>query len=372
MAATVQQILAVVEEQAPPSLALAWDRIGLQIGSRNREVHTLAVALEPSVNVVSGALTAGAQMLLTHHPLLFQPLDRLDPDTPLGKVVRLAVQHDLAVAAAHTNLDVAPHGVNDYLAQVLELENIRVLEETGRDGWLKLAVFVPLGYEDRVRQALCDDRVGVIGPYSQCSFSMRGEGTFLPEAGAHPFQGQTGHLNRVPESRLEVLLPASRMSHVISRLRAAHPYEEPAFDLYPLSTPGLSQGLGRIGEWDPPRRFSEVLPRLKEIFHTPTIKLAGQPPAAIGTVALCGGSGGELLSLAAARGVDLFLSGDLRYHQVAPWSSAPLAICDLGHYATEALFIPVWVQDLKVRLAAAGLEVTVILDRWGGDPFTYV
>ncbi len=364
--------MAIVEDQAPAAWALPWDRVGLQIGSPTQEVQVLAVALEPSVAVVAGAIKAGAQMLLTHHPLFFQPLERLDPQTPWGRAVQLAVQHDLAVAAAHTNVDVAPQGVNDFLADTLELVNVRVLEETGRDSLMKLVVFVPLGYEDRLRQAICDDLVGVIGAYSQCSFAAQGEGTFFPAAGAHPFLGETSRLNRVPESRLEIILPESRLPISIARLRASHPYEDPAFDLYPLKNPGDKRGLGRIGEFDPPRQFADVLRWLKEIFQTTVIKLAGQPPSLVATVALCGGSGGELLPLAVKAGADLFVSGDLRYHQVAPWSQAQLAICDLGHYATEALFIPHWAGQLRQRLAAAHLEVEIITDRWGADPFRYV
>lgn len=372
MAATVRQIVALVEQHAPPYLALEWDRVGLQIGHPDQEVSILVVALEPSEPVLHGAVAAGAQMVLTHHPLLFQPLGHIRLDTPYGRLFSLILKHDLALAAAHTNLDIAMDGLNDFLAQRLELIRVRVLQETYSDRFAKLAVFVPIGYEDRVRHALFDDRTGVIGRYEHCSFAARGEGTYRPLAGAQPFRGAVAALSRASESRLEVLVPESRIAGVIERLRAAHPYEEVAYDLYPLQNPGIPLGLGRLGEWPEPRPFPQVIQQLKEFFGISVIKVAGQPPATVSKVALCSGSGGELIETAWSKGAEVYLSGDIRYHQAVPWAGEKMAICDLGHYATEAAFIPTWGKRLQEQLAQAGLAVEVVIDRWGTDPFRYI
>ncbi|MBW1986776.1 MAG: Nif3-like dinuclear metal center hexameric protein [Deltaproteobacteria bacterium] len=372
MAVTVKHILALVEEQAPASLALAWDRVGLQVGHPEQEVKTLVVALEPSEAVLQGAVEAGAQMVLTHHPVLFQPLECLRLDTPTGRLLSLALKHNLALAAAHTNLDIAEHGLNDFLARTLELNQIQVLQETQADSWYKLAVFVPIGYEDQVRQALFDDRTGVIGRYAHCSFAARGEGTYRPLAGAQPFRGEVTVLSRASESRLEILVPESRVAAVIERLRAAHPYEEVAYDLYPLKNPGRSLGLGRVGEWPEARPWPQVVQHLKTLFQVSIIKAVGQPPEMVKKVALCGGSGGDLIEAAWKQGAELYLSGDIRYHQAVPWALESMAILDLGHYATESIFMPAWGQKLQERLDQEGMPVKVIIDAWGQDPFHYL
>ena len=372
MAVTVKHILALVEEQAPASLALAWDRVGLQIGHPEQPVERLVVALEPSEPVLKGAVAAGAQMVLTHHPVLFQPLERLRLDTHVGRLLSLALKHDLALAAAHTNLDIAAQGLNAFLAQILELTQVRVLQETSADHVYKLTVFVPLGYEDQVRQALFDDRTGVIGRYAHCSFASRGEGTFRPLTGAQPWRGEVATQSRVSESRLEVLVPESRLTGVMARLKNAHPYEEVAYDLYHLKNPGLPLGLGRVGEWPEARPWPQVLQQLKTLFRVQIIKATGQPPEMVKKVALCGGSGGDLIEAAWKQGAELYLSGDIRYHQAVPWASESMAILDLGHYATESIFMPAWGQRLQERLDQEGMRVKVIIDAWGQDPFRYV
>ncbi|MFP3868906.1 MAG: Nif3-like dinuclear metal center hexameric protein [Desulfobacteraceae bacterium] len=372
MAATVKQILALVEAQAPASLALAWDRVGLQVGHPEQEVNTLVVALEPSEAVLQGAAEIGAQMVLTHHPVLFHPLECLRWDTPIGRQLRLAIKHNLALAAAHTNLDIAEHGLNDFLAQALELDRIHILQETHADGWYKLVVFVPIGYEDQVRQALFDDRAGVIGRYANCSFATRGEGTYRPLAGAQPFRGEVAVLSRASESRLEVLVPESRLAGAVERLKAAHPYEQVAYDLYPLKNQGLSLGLGRVGEWLEPRPWGQVIQHLKALFRVSIIKAVGQPPEMVKKVALCGGSGGDLIEAAWQQGAEVYISGDIRYHQAVPWALAKMAILDLGHYATESIFMPAWGQRLQERLDQEGLGVKVVIDPWGKDPFYYL
>lgn len=371
MGVTVKQILSLVEEQAPVALALDWDRVGLQIGYPDQQVDTLVVALEPAEAVIQGALEVGAQMVLTHHPLFFRPLDQIRLDTAPGRIISLALKHGLALASAHTNLDIAPDGLNSFLAQTLELTRVEVLEKTTSDNWLKLAVFVPLGYEDRVRQGLFSVGAGIIGHYSHCSFATRGQGTYQPEVGANPWRGDNETLSRVEESRLEVLLPESRLPAVLTHLQAVHPYEEVAYDLYPLKNPGVTLGLGRIGELSAPRPFLQFVQQLKAVFGVTVIKVAGNPPDLVQRIAVCGGSGGDLIGRARQKGADVLVSGDIRYHQAVPWALEKMAICDAGHYATEAAYIPAWADRLEKALAKNNLEVEVIRDLWGKDPFQY-
>jgi dinuclear metal center YbgI/SA1388 family protein len=372
MGVHVEQILAIVGKQAPPELAYAWDRVGLFIGSEHQAVNKLVVALEASEAVLQGAVAVGAQMVLSHHPLLFQPVERFCPDKPLERTVAYAIKHDLAVAAAHTNLDIAHDGLNAYLSRMLGLTLVEPLEITRTEPLVKLAVFVPVGYEDRVREAISRAGGGIIGNYSDCSFLMRGQGTYKPAAGAQPWRGEVSELNRVAESRLEVVVSEGLVTAAVQELKAAHPYEEVAYDLYPLKNQGMALGIGRVGEWTESRPFEQVVAELKQIFRASCIKMTGKPPDQIKRVAVCGGSGGDLIPQARKKGADIYITGDIRYHQAVPWAEENMAILDLGHFATEVLFIPEWGRRLAADLKAVAWPVEIVVDRWGKDPFAYV
>ena len=372
MGAPVDQILALVEKQAPASLAYSWDRVGLLIGSPRQEVKKLVVALEATEAVLRGAVAMGANLVLSHHPLLFQPVERFCPDKPWERAIAYAIKHDLAVAAAHTNLDTAHDGLNAYLSQVLGLTQAEPLEVTREEALLKLTVFVPVGYEDRVREAICRSGGGMIGSYADCSFLVRGQGTYKPLAGAQPWRGLVAEFNRAAESRLEIVVPEGLVAAAVEQLKAVHPYEEIAYDLYPLKNRGIRLGIGRVGEWTQPRPFDEVVTELKRIFGTPLMKVTGKPPSLVKRVAVCGGSGGELIAQAWEKGADIYITGDIRYHQAVPWAQENMAILDLGHFATEVLFIPEWGRRLEASLKFASLPVEVVVDTWGKDPFCYL
>ncbi len=372
MQATVRDILAVVEQQAPRVLAASWDRVGLQVGSWRRPVTRLVVALEPTVAVMQGCLEVAAEMLLTHHPLLFQPVGQINPDNPWEQPLAYALRHDLAVAAAHTNLDAAHNGLNAYLADLLGLTRVEPLSVTRVEPLRKLAVFVPVGYEDRIRQAVCQAGAGIIGRYSHCTFQVRGQGTYLPLEGARPWQGAVGQLERSAEVRLEVVVPERCVPAALASLRAVHPYEEIAYDLYPLADGGLAYGFGCLGEWPEPRPFTEVSATIKRLFGTARLRMTGRPREKVQRLAVCGGSGGDLISQAWEKGAHVYLTGDLRYHQVVPWMHQEMAIIDAGHYATEAVFIPEWRRRLQQDLQEAGLAVEVIAaEAWDEEPFRY-
>jgi dinuclear metal center YbgI/SA1388 family protein len=371
MSALLKEIIHRLEAHWPLSWAVAGDRVGLMLGHPQSRVDAVLVALEASAPVVAEAQAQGAQLLLTHHPLLYQPLARVREDQPQGGLLAALIRGGIAVAACHTNLDVAPEGVNDYLARLLGLADAEVLEATGREDWYKLTVFVPVGYEDRLRQALADDRVGVMGNYAQCTFAARGQGTYLPLEGASPFRGQVAALSRATESRLEVLVPEGSLEAALSRLQAVHPYEEPAYDVYPLKRTGAPLGLGRIGNWDQPRPFSRVVNRVKEVFGVGQVRIWGRPPAEVGRLALCSGSGGDLIAGARERGAQVYLTGEVRHHQATPGPAEGFAVLEVGHFASEVVFIPEWARQLRRHFQEGGLQVRVEVAREEA-PFSYL
>lgn len=359
MAAPLKDILAALDVAYHFAWAVPDDRVGLQVGDPGSPVDTILVALEAGLPVISEAQALGAQLLLTHHPLLYQPVTAIREDQPGGALLAAILRAGLAVASCHTNLDLAPQGLNDYLADLLGLTGVAVFAPAGRDPWVKLTVFVPVGYEDQVRTALMDDRVGVIGRYAHCSFASRGQGTYRPLADARPFRGEVGALSRVAESRLEVLVPESRLSGALARLKAAHPYEEVACDLYPLANPGQTLGFGRVGRWPGAVSWEEAVTRVKEAFGVAGARLWGDPPAQVSRVAVCGGSGGDLIRGAKEAGAELFITGEVRHHQAVPAPGTGFAVLEVGHFASEAVFMPAWTKALKGLFKERGLGVRV-------------
>lgn len=371
MTVQVRDILTILEEAYPSAWAASEDRVGLQVGHPEASVNRVLVALEASLAVVAEAREVGAEMLVTHHPLLFRPVGDIREDQPGGRLLAAVIRAHLALAACHTNLDAAPQGLNEYLAQLLELTDIEVFAPAALDPLYKLAVFVPVGYEDRVRQALFDDRLGIIGNYSHCSFAARGQGTYLPQAGAQPFKGQVASLSRAEESRLEVLAPESRISGAVARLKAAHPYEEVAYDIYPLKNPGLVLGYGRLGCWPKPLSFSEAITKIKEVFKVPLVRVWGRPPALVHRLAVAGGSGGDLIAQAKQQGAQVYITGEVRHHQASPGDFEDFAVVEVGHFASEAVFMPAWAEQLGLLFQEKGLAVEVQVSATEQAPFAY-
>jgi dinuclear metal center YbgI/SA1388 family protein len=359
MAATVADILACLDAAYPFAWAEAHDRVGLQVGDPGATVSAILVALEATRSVVAEAQAQKAQLLLTHHPLLYQAAADIREDRAQGKLLAGVVRANLSVASCHTNLDLAPGAMNDYLAQKLGLTDLEVLAQVRQDASLKLTVFVPVGYEEQVRAALMDDRVGVIGRYDHCSFAARGQGTFRPLAGAKPFRGEPQALSRAEESRLEVLVPESRVAPTLARLKAAHPYEEVACDLYPLANQGLPLGFGRVGNWSASLSWEEAVARVKQVFAVTGVKVWGRPPAAVSRVAVCGGSGGDLIGPAQARGAQLYVTGEVRHHQAVPGPEKDFAIIEVGHFVSEVAFMPAWAEQVAHLLQQRQLNVQV-------------
>ena len=242
------EIIQLFEQFSPKSLAVEGDKIGLQIGTLNKTVANVMVTLDVLEETVDEAIAKNVDLIIAHHPPVFRPLKHVITDQPGGRLIEKCIKHDIAVYAAHTNLDVADGGVNDMLAEALELKNTKVLVPTYEEPLKKLAVYVPKDYEEQVRTALGDAGAGHIGAYSHCAFSAEGVGSFKPLSEADPFIGKRGELERVEEVRIETVYPAGIEKSVIKAMSEAHPYEEVAFDIYPVEQNPLQKGLGRIGE----------------------------------------------------------------------------------------------------------------------------
>ena len=366
--ARVQDLLGLLHGLYPPDLAEEWDNVGLQVGDPTAPVERVLVALDPGGSAVAAASGQGAQLLVTHHPLLFKPLQRLTPEDPVGRVVWQAVRNGVAIVSAHTNLDVAADGLNDWLAARLELTAAEPLQPTA--GHLfKLVVFVPADHVEAVAEALFAAGAGHLGGYDQCSFRTAGVGTFRPGPGTTPFIGEAGRRERVEEARLEIVVPQRRLSRVLEKLIKAHPYEEVAYDLVPLANTLPGTGLGRIGHLVEPVTLTALADRLKVVLDCQTVRLVGAPERAVGKVAVCGGSGAGLIQEAKRRGADVLVTGDVQYHEARLAEDLGLALLDAGHFATERPAVGELAARLGAGAAARGWRLDILIHDGERDPF---
>ncbi len=366
--ARIHDLLGLLNALYPPSLAEEWDNPGVQAGDVQAKVSKVLICLDPSEQALRAAAEAGAQALLCHHPLLFKPLHNLTLETETGRILFAAMRHRIVILAAHTNLDRASNGLNDWLAAALGLDSCRPLQG-GDASLVKVIVYVPAGYESPVVKALFEAGAGHVGDYDSCSFRSEGIGTFRPARGCSPFMGTVGEQSRVREVRLETVIPRDRLQRAVDRMVRAHPYEEVAYDLVPLANRRTDCGLGRIGRLTSKRTLQDFAETIKKALGVPVLRMVGDPRATVAKVAVCGGSGAGLLREAAHQGADVLVTGDVKYHEAREAASLGLALVDAGHFATERLMIGPLADTLTQAAAAQGLEIAFITYEGEEDPF---
>ncbi len=330
--ATVRDVLATLEQLAPQRYAFEFDSVGLQLGDRNAEVTRAVVSLDRSLGAVQHAAELGAQLLLSHHPLFFNPMTRLEFEGHRERTVVELVRHGIASIAAHTNWDCARGGVNDALAARLGVTDIHDFGMVEKVGMLKMVVTVPTGHEQAIIQAASAAGAGEIGNYTQCAFESAGHGSFLPGEGANPTIGTVGQPERVAESRIEMTCLAERRSAVENAVRRVHPYEEPALDWYVMPD-AHEQPAGRIGVIEP-TSLGYFAKHIEAALRAPTWTW-GDPTQIIRRVAMVGGGADGDWENALRAGADVFVTGEVRQHVALEASESGLAIIAAGHYATE-------------------------------------
>lgn len=372
MLAKVAHLMQWMEERAPQRLAETWDNPGLMWGHPQSEVRHVLLAVDGTDAVLEEAVRKDAGLVVLHHPSIWEDVKHLRTDQALGRRVELCLRHGIAVFAAHTNYDAAADGVSDALARRLGLAEVTVLDVTARDPLQKLVVFVPFGHEDRVRDAMAQAGAGWIGKYSHCSFQVRGLGTFLPHEGADPFIGSVGRLERVDEVRLETVVTASISRRVVAAMLRAHPYEEVAYDLIPLDNDGPALGVGRLGGLADALPLADLARRVKEVCRVPAVRLVGDPQRPVRWIAVCGGSGGDLLQAASRAGADVLITGDLDHHEALEALDLGLAVVDAGHFGTEWPGMADLAHWLNSRLEAEGFETRCELAESDRDPFQFL
>ncbi len=352
----------------PPAYAESWDNTGLQTGDPQAPVSRVLTCLDPSEKALTAAVSAGAEAILSHHPLIFQPLKNVTPANETGRLILAAARAGIAIICAHTNLDRAPNGLNDWLAAHLGLSATTPLA-LGGDELLKLVVFVPAGYEDVVAEALFQGGAGQIGNYDRCSFLSDGTGTYRPGEESHPFRGRRGETERTGEVRLETIVPRHRLNRTVERMLKAHPYDEAAYDLIPLANRRSDIGLGRIGRLPQAMSLKLFADQVKEALGTGTLRLVGNLETPVTKVALCGGSGASLMQEAIRQGADVLVTGDIKYHEARNAENQGLALIDAGHFATEKLMVRGLAQVLRDETVRRGAAIEFFEMEGEEDPF---
>ncbi len=347
----------------PPDLAEPWDAVGLAFGDPDADVRSVLLAVDPTASVAAQAEELGVDLLLTHHPLWLSGVTALRGAK--GRLAQELIGHGIALFNAHTNADRARPGVNDALAAALGLRDTEPLERR-HTTLLRLTVYVPAADRERLIDALSQAGAGAIGAYDRCAYTTPGEGTFRPLPGAEPHIGTVGDVERVAEDRLEMVLPLRRRDAVTAALRAAHPYEEPAYDLTQISRLDEGVGLGRVGMVDP-QPLAEFAASVRAALPDTAagVRFAGDPQATVRRVAVVGGSGASELGAASAV-ADVLVTADLKHHTVDEHlAEGGCAVVDVAHWASEWPWCPATAQ----RLQALGLRThvsTLVTDPWTG------
>ncbi|MGA2623937.1 MAG: Nif3-like dinuclear metal center hexameric protein [Bacteroidota bacterium] len=365
----IREIQQILESWAPEEIAWEQDNVGLQIGSPDRRVRAILVALDVTRDVVNEARRKKIDLLISHHPLFLRPLRSVRDDDRTGHLVIELARHDIALYSAHTNLDFVRTGVSAALAERLGLVNLRVLSRQS-NLYKKVAVFVPVQHAEKVMRAMAGAGAGHIGNYEACSFQTEGRGTFRGMKGATPYVGKRGVLERVPEIRLEMLVPVWNLSGVLAAMRTVHPYEEVAYDVYNLANASQDYGAGIIGDVRPAVTLRMFLRRIRRTLHVPALRYTGNLQRKVKRVAVCGGSGSDLMPRALQEGADAFVTADMRYHTFGEAEGA-IALIDAGHFETEVPVVRRVADYLKNEIAQRNQTVHVFVSQQSRNPVQY-
>lgn len=352
----LRELISFIEKQAPPSLQEDYDNAGLICGSPEQEISGVLVSLDCIEITIEEAVAKQCNVVVCHHPIIFRGLKRITGRNYIERTIILAIKHDIAIYAAHTNLDHVQQGVNAEIMRRIGVTNPGILAP--KNGLLrKLAVYVPHNQSDTVRNAMFNAGAGHVGNYADCSFNLKGEGTFKAEPGANPALGEIGKRHTEPETKIEMIYPVWQEKEILNAMKAAHPYEEVAYDILLLGNELQTVGAGMVGDLEEPLPELEFLNVLKQKMKTGMIRYTALRNKKIARVAVCGGSGSFLLKDAIASGADVFITGDFKYHEFFDAENR-IVIADIGHYESEQFTIELLGNWIKKNFNTFAIRFT--------------
>jgi dinuclear metal center YbgI/SA1388 family protein len=354
----VKDIIGIIEQMAPLALQEDYDNAGLLLGHPEQQISGVLVCLDVTEPVIDEAIQLGLDLIISHHPLIFKGLKKITGRTGQERVIIKAIRNNIAVYAAHTNLDHIPEGVSGIIADKIGLKNREILAPI-RGKLLKLVTFVPHSHAVQVREALFNAGAGEIGSYSSCSYNTEGFGTFKASDNSNPYVGEAGIIHQEPEIRIEVILTQFISNQVIAALIQSHPYEEPAYDLIPLANEWKTMGAGMIGEFEQAIETSAFLKKMKVLFGNNSIKYTPVNKLSVKRIAFCGGSGSGFLKEAMRKKADVYISADFKYHEYFD-AEAQIMIIDPGHYEMEQFTKEIFYEIIRKKFPTFAVRISEI------------
>ncbi|MGZ8549373.1 MAG: Nif3-like dinuclear metal center hexameric protein [Chitinophagaceae bacterium] len=355
----IGEIISFLESLAPPSLQEHYDNAQLITGDSMWDCKGIICSLDSTEDVVKEAVEKNCNLVISHHPIIFGGLKKINGKNYVEKTIIAAIKNDIAIYAIHTNLDNIIDGVSGKMAKMLGLQNISILSPK-ENTLKKLFVFVPFEKSTEVRNAIFAAGGGYIGNYSECSFNAEGTGTFKAGAGSDPYIGKIGEQHQEKEMRIEVIFPAYLENRIIMAMKAAHPYEEVAYDIMALANYHPKIGAGVLGELKDPMDEKSFLNHLKSVFALKVVrhsKLGSEP---VKKVALCGGAGSFLISSALRAGADIYITGDIKYHEFFD-ANGQIIVADIGHYESEQFTVDLLHEILEQKVPTFAVLKTGVL-----------
>jgi len=354
----VSELISIIEAEFPLWYQEDYDNSGLLIGQPDKEISSVLLCVDTTEDVIREAINKKAGLIISHHPVIFQPLKKITTTSNTGRIILSAVQHNIAIYCAHTNVDNLISGVNQKICQKLGLKNCRILApQTG--GLRKLVTYVPVNKADEVRAALFEAGAGHIGNYDFCSFNVNGTGSFRAAKGTHPYSGSVGELHFEEETRIETIFPAYLKEKIIAALLKAHPYEEVAYDIFITENENFGAGAGMIGETADHADEITFINTVKNTFKCKYVKYSALTGKKVKSVAVCGGSGSFLLNNAILAGADVFITSDVKYHQFFD-ADKRIVLLDIGHFESEQFTIDIFYEILIKKLPNFAIHFSTI------------
>lgn len=366
---TISDVIKYLEQLFPKHLAYENDPVGLHVGNVNRPVTKVLVTLDVTEAVVREALDRGANLIIAHHPFIYSPLTSINTNTPKGKIIELSLKHDMTIYSMHTNYDIAPGGMNDCLAEALELTQIKPLIPTKYESYSKLTIYAPITHVEIIRNAMANAGVGQIGNYTHCTFTTQGIGSFKPLDGSKPYLGNINELSLVEEVKLEGIINSDSLHNVLELVKVVHPYEEMVYDSYALNTENLAikYGLGRMGQTSHNGLSArEYIEFVKEKFQLNHVRFTGNLDKKVKTVAIIGGSGSRYMAAVKAKKADLFITGDVGFHDAQDALDLGLNVLDVGHHVESIM------KSHVADILNQQMEHISVASTLSTDPFKFI
>jgi dinuclear metal center YbgI/SA1388 family protein len=340
MRVNARKLIQRLEALYPPYLADEWDNVGFQIGNEHHVVERILICLEVTETVIDEAVEKSIDLIIAHHPLIFKAPKTLSESNPKARLITRLIRESISLYVMHTNFDHAEGGLNDILAQLLGLDRLAPIKTVYEEKLYKLAVYVPSAHLDAVAEGIYAAGAGKIGKYDSCGFEINGMGTFRPLEGATPFSGEVGKISRESEVKLETVVPETVLSGVLEAMRKHHPYETIAYDVFMLKTPARTFSLGRVGYLPEPMAFEDFTTMIKAKLNLSFVRLAFPKEKKVNKIALITGAGMSFIGDVAKTSADVFLTGDLRYHEVLEHKHLGMSLVDVGHFESEVIYAP--------------------------------